>query len=329
MGPNRGATGLRCHIVPVRKGGRVKVVVTGATGFIGRAVVRVLQARGDAVVALVRDPARAAGLLPGVECLHWEASESDGDWARAIDGADGVVHLAGEPVMAHRWNAEVKRRILETREQGTRHLVDAVARAKRRPAVFVCSSGVDYYGETGDRITDESSPVGRGFLTDVCIAWEREAARASAHGVRPVMLRTGVVVGDQGGALEKMITPFRFFVGGPVGGGAQWVSWIHRDDMVRVILAAIDDPRLEGPVNAVGPEPVRMRDFSRALGAALGRASWAPVPGFALRLAVGEAAEVILASKRVVPRALERVGFVFEHANLAEAMQSAVAQPKA
>ncbi|MEI8256819.1 MAG: TIGR01777 family oxidoreductase, partial [Deltaproteobacteria bacterium] len=302
----------------------MKLVVTGSTGFIGRALVRALQARGDSVVCLVREPGRVALALPGARCVRWDALQVDGEWAGEMEDAEAVVHLAGEPVMAHRWNADVKRRIFDTRELGTRHLVDAIARAKGRPSVFVCSSGVDYYGDTGDRITDEPSPVGHGFLSEVCVAWEREAARARSCGVRPVMLRTGIVVGDQGGALEKMITPFKFFVGGPVGGGAQWVSWIDRVDMVRVILAAVDDPRLEGAVNAVGPEPVRMRDFSKALGAAMGRASWAPVPGFALRIAVGEAAEVILSGKRVVPRALERVGFVFEHASLARAMKSAV-----
>jgi hypothetical protein len=305
----------------------MKVVLTGGTGFIGRAVVRALLDRGDAVVCLVRNVDRARAMLAGTTLLAWDAEQAEGEWVRAIDGADAVVHLAGEPVLASRWSTNVKHKIVASREDSTRHLVDAIGRAAKKPSVFVCASGVDYYGDTGDRVTDEHAPMGSGFLSHVCEVWEREAARAAAFGVREVRLRTGIVVGESGGAVEKMITPFKFFVGGPVGGGSQWVSWIGLEDTVRVVLACLDDARLRGPVNVVGPEPIRMTDFSRALGQALGRPSWAPVPGFALRVVVGEASEVLVAGKRIVPRALEAIGFEWKERDVQEAMRRAVGRP--
>ena len=308
----------------------MKIVLTGATGFIGREVVKSLRARGDEVVCLVRDVARAKSSVDhGARFVAWDSTQADGEWALEIDGADAVVHLAGEPVLASRWNDDVKRKIVASREDGTRHLIDAVGRAAQRPRVFVCSSGVDYYGETGTHPTDENGATGSGFLSHVCDVWEREAKRAAEFGVREVRLRTGIVVGEHGGAVGKMITPFKFFVGGPVGGGAQFVSWIDLRDMVRVILASIDDERLSGAVNAVTPDPITMREFSRALGDAMGRPSWAPVPGFALRIAVGEAAEVLVAGKRIVPAALERIGFQWIERDVRSAMARAVGKQAA
>jgi uncharacterized protein (TIGR01777 family) len=303
----------------------MNILVTGATGFIGRRLVRALEARGDEVSVLSRDPARARAVFgERVSCFAWSPGQKEGAWMQAFARADGVVNLAGEPVMAHRWNDAVKARIRDSRVLGTRTVVDAMASLARRPAVLVNSSGADYYGDGGESELDESSPPGRSFLAQVCVAWEAEAQRAATLGVREVRLRTGVVLGEGGGALAPMARAFALFVGGPLGGGRQWMPWIHLDDMVAVFLAALDDARLTGAVNAVAPAPVRMRELAQELGRVLGRPSWAPVPGPALRLVLGEGAEALLDSKRVLPRALERAGFRYRHPVLAEALRAAL-----
>jgi uncharacterized protein (TIGR01777 family) len=206
---------------------------------------------------------------------------------------------------------------------GTRNLVEAMLRAKSRPRVFVCSSGISYYGDAGDAIVDESTPRGAGFLADVTVAWEGEALRATDLGVRVVCMRTGIVLGESGGTLEKMITAFKLFAGGPIG-GPQYLPWIHLDDMVAVALFAIDTTALVGVVNAVAPKPVRMREFARELGRALRRPSWAPVPRVALRAVMGEMADEILQSQNARPTALERAGFAFRYSEIGPAVRAAV-----
>lgn len=310
----------------------MRVLVTGATGFVGRPLVAALQARGDSVVVITRDGSRA-GPLGNVEVIAAEL-ETPGAWQSEIAGCDAVVHLAGEPIGARRWNAQVKQAIRDSRVEGTRVLVEGIAQlpAERRPKVLVSASGVDFYafatgpGEFADDEVTEKDPVGDHFLSSVCRNWEEEAARAADTGARVVAMRTGLVLGD-GGALAKMTGPFKWFVGGPIGSGRQWVSWIHRDDVVAAYLAALDDARYQGPINLVAGS-VTAKELARALGAALGRPSWLPVPGFALRAAVGELSEYLLNGRNVVPAKLRALGFRFAHPELEAALATSQARDR-
>jgi uncharacterized protein (TIGR01777 family) len=303
----------------------MRVTVTGATGLIGARLAISLQARGDEVTALSRDPNRAGEKLPGVEAARWDPMSEPAP-AAALRGRDAVVHLAGESI-AQRWTAGAKRAIRESRTTGTRHLVEgleAVAETQR-PRVLVSSSGVGYYGAHGDEPIDEEAPAGADFLAQTCVAWEQEAQTAERLGVRVVRLRTGVVLDPHGGALGKMLTPFKLGVGGPVAGGAQYISWIHADDLVGIALAAIDGEQWRGPVNSTAPEPERNRDFSRALGKALHRPSLLPVPGAALRLLYGEMAATVTSGARALPARALMNGYEFRYPRLDVALRAALA----
>ncbi|HEX6695154.1 MAG TPA: TIGR01777 family oxidoreductase [Solirubrobacteraceae bacterium] len=300
----------------------MNVTLTGATGLIGAAIVRALQARGDAVTVLTRDTERARAALAGVEAHAWQPLREPAP-AAALAGRDAVVHLAGENV-AQRWTDEARRAIHASRETGTRNLVAGIGAADPRPRVLASASAVGYYGPRGDEPITEDAAAGDDFLAGVCAAWEREAARAAEHGLRVAMLRTGVVLDQGGGALAKMLPFFRLGMGGPVAGGRQYLPWIHADDVVGLYLAALDDAAWEGPINATAPTPVTNRDFSRALGRALRRPAFAPVPGLAVRVLYGDMAEIVTTGQRAVPaRALEH-GFGFRHTELDEALRDAV-----
>jgi uncharacterized protein len=300
----------------------MNVTLTGATGLIGAGIVRALQARGDGVTVLSRDADRARATLPGVDAHAWRPLDEPAP-AAALSGRDAVVHLAGESV-AQRWTDESRRAIHDSREIGTRNLVAGLAAAEPRPRVLVSASGVNYYGPRGDeRLTEDAGP-GDDFLARVCIAWEREAGAARELGLRVAMLRTAVVLDPHGGALSKMLPFFRLGVGGPVAGGRQYLPWIHAEDIVGLYLAALDDPSWDGPINACAPDPATNHDFSRALGRALRRPAFAPVPGFAVRLLYGDMAEIVTEGQRTVPmRALER-GYAFRHTDLGEALRDAL-----
>jgi uncharacterized protein (TIGR01777 family) len=299
----------------------VRVTLTGATGLIGARLVRALQARGDEVTVLSRDPARAARAL-GVTAQAWDPAAGPAP-AGALAGRDAVVHLAGAPV-DQRWSDSARAAILESRAAGTRHLVDGLRAADPRPAALVSSSAVGFYGSRGDEVVDESAPAGDGFLAEVCEVWEREAAAAEELGMRVVRVRTGVVLDRSGGALARMLTPFRLGVGGPVAGGRQYVPWIHADDLVGIYLAAIDGGDWTGPVNATAPEPVTNLAFSRALGRALRRPALAPIPAAALRLLYGDMAEVVTTGQRAVPRRPLELGYAYRHPDLDEALPDAL-----
>ncbi len=300
----------------------MNVTLTGATGLLGAAIVRALLARGDAVTVLSRDPDRARAALGDVEAHAWQPLQEPAP-AAALSGRDAVVHLAGESV-AQRWTDEARRAIRDSRETGTRNLVAGIAAADPRPPVLVSASGVDYYGPHGDEPLSEDAPPGDDFLARVCVAWEREAARAAEHGLRVATLRTGVVLDPEGGALAKMLPFFRLGIGGPVAGGRQYMPWIHAEDIVELYLATLDDAAWEGAINACAPEPVTNREFSRALGRALHRPAFAPVPGFAVRLLYGDMAEIVTTGQRAVPmRALER-GYAFRHTDLEQALRDAL-----
>jgi uncharacterized protein len=300
----------------------MNVTLTGATGLIGTAIVHALQARGDTVTVLSRDPDRARSALGAVDAQAWRPLDEPAP-AAALSGRDAVVHLAGESV-AQRWTDESRRAIHDSREIGTRNLVAGLAAAEPRPRVLVSASGVNYYGPRGDeRLTEDAGP-GDDFLARVCIAWEREAGAARELGLRVAMLRTAVVLDPHGGALSKMLPFFRLGVGGPVAGGRQYLPWIHAEDIVGLYLAALDDPSWDGPINACAPDPATNHDFSRALGRALRRPAFAPVPGFAVRLLYGDMAEIVTEGQRTVPmRALEH-GYAFRHTDLEEALRDAV-----
>ncbi|MEO6912491.1 MAG: TIGR01777 family oxidoreductase [Candidatus Baltobacteraceae bacterium] len=296
------------------------IAVTGATGFIGRALIGKLSARGYSVLALTRDTS-ADGFSAGVEVRQFDPGQNAPNPA-AFAGADAVIHLAGESVDG-RWTAQKKQRIYDSRICGTRAVVASLAVCPKKPKVLVCASAVGFYGSRGDEILTESSHGGGDFLARVVADWERECRTAREFDIRTVNLRTGIVLG-RGGALAKMSAPFRFGLGGPFGSGKQFVPWIHLDDVVALYIFAIEHPEIDGPVNAVAPDYATSARFALALGGALARPAYIPAPGFALRTALGEFAETILASQLVLPAAAEDAGFRWMHPNLEAAMIEAV-----
>jgi uncharacterized protein (TIGR01777 family) len=299
----------------------MKVTVTGATGLIGTKLISALVARGDDVLVLSRDGEKASSTL-GVAALTWDATSAPPP-IEALSGRDAVLHLAGAPV-AQRWNAKAKRAILDSRELGTRNLVEGLRSADPRPAALISASAVGYYGPRGDDPARETTPPGDDFLADVTVRWEREAARASEFGMRVVSLRTGVVLDADGGALKKMLPPFKAGVGGPVAGGDQYMPWIHVDDVVGLYLKALDDPAWSGAYNASAPEPVTNRDFSKALGRALHRPAFAPVPAFAVRTLFGEMAEIVVEGQRAIPERALAEGYTFRYTDLDAALKNAL-----
>lgn len=297
----------------------MRIAITGATGRIGSHLVDRLRARGDEVTVLSRGERAGA--------VRWDPLGGPAP-TDALTGRDAVVHLAGEDV-AQRWRDDVRRRIRESRETGTRNLVAGIAAVPeaQRPRVLVSGSASGYYGpREGDEEVTESDPPGTDFLAEVCVAWEREARRAEDHGLRVVRVRTGVVLDREGGALAKMLPPFRMGVGGPVAGGRQWMPWIHADDEVGILLAALDGAEWSGPVNASAPNPVTNAQFSKALGRALHRPAVAPVPGLAIRALYGEMAQIVTTGVRMVPRRATELGYVFAHPEVDEALRAALAR---
>jgi uncharacterized protein (TIGR01777 family) len=304
------------------------VLVTGATGLVGRRLLDALLARGSAVRVLTRDLSRgAAALDPRALLVRWDGLSPPPD---ALDGVDAVVHLAGEPIFAGRLNQRRRRRIRESRVVSTEHLVSALATvpAERRPGTFVCASAVGYYGDRGDEVLEDSAASGGGFLAEVCRAWEQAAAGAEAHGLRRVSLRIGIVLAREGGALPTMALPFRFGAGGRLGDGRQWFPWIHADDLVALILATLDDASYSGAVNGVAPEPVRNVDLTRALGRALHRPTLLPAPAFALRAALGDLADELLASRRAIPAAALTQGFTFRYSEVSAALTAELGEER-
>jgi hypothetical protein len=301
----------------------MRVTLTGATGRIGLSIVDALLARGDGATVLTRDVERARGKVPaGVELVAWDPKAGPAP-AGALAGRDAVVHLAGEDV-AQRWNDDVKREIRESREVGTRNLVAGIDAAEPRPRTLVSASASGIYGPRGDEPVDEESTHGDDFLAQVVIAWEREARRAEELSLRVALMRTGVVLSEAGGALERMRTPFKLGVGGPVAGGRQYMPWIHLDDVVGLYLAAIDDDRYRGPINVVAPNAVTNKEFSKALGKALKRPAVAPVPKLALKVMFGEMSQIVVTGVNMVPKRAIENGYAFRHPRVLEALQTTV-----
>ena len=299
----------------------MKVIVTGSTGLVGRALVRSLLSDGYEVTRLVRGDSQGFR-APGTAAVRWDPERGEID-AQALEGHDAAVHLAGEPIAEGRWDDEKKRRIRESRVKGTSLLAGALAGLSVKPGVLVSASATGYYGDRGAEILREESASGGDFLSEVCREWEKATLRASQAGVRVVHLRTGVVLSGEGGALQKMLTPFKLGLGGKVGSGSQYMSWITLDDLVGVIRRAIEDETLRGPVNAVTPGALTNEEFTNALGRVLGRPTIFAVPAFAARLAFGEVADaVLLAGARVEPARLKEAGFEFQHPEIEGALRS-------
>jgi uncharacterized protein len=298
-----------------------RVAITGATGLVGSRLVAALKDRGDEVTALSRDPVGAAERL-GVSAEQWDPLAAPAP-AQALAGRDGVIHLAGEPV-AQRWSADARERIRSSRTQGTSNLVAGLEGADPRPRVLVSASASGIYGDRGAEELDEESSLGEDFLAEVCAEWEGAADRASGLGVRVAKVRTGIVLDADGGALAKMLPPFRLGVGGPVAGGKQYMSWIHVDDLVGLYLAALDGEDWSGPLNGCAPGAVTNTEFSHALGRALHRPAVLPVPGLALRAMYGEMASIVTGGQRMVPARAQALGYQWGHDDLDEALRSAL-----
>jgi uncharacterized protein (TIGR01777 family) len=302
----------------------MRVAVTGATGMIGAALVRALVARGDEVTALSRNAERASATL-GVPAETWADPKAEQPPLEALRGRDGVVHLLGE-VIAQRWSDEVKREIRESRVLSTRNLAAALGELEpeERPRVLVSGSGAGWYGHRGDERVDESSlEPGDDFLAKLSADWEAEARRAEALGVRVVLNRTGVVLSESGGALEKMLPFFKAGIGGPVAGGRQYVPWVHVDDVVGATIFALEHEELAGPVNVTAPEPVTNKELSKALGRVLRRPAFAPVPALAVKTLYGEMAEIVITGQRAVPGQLTELGYAFKQPQLVPALRDA------
>jgi uncharacterized protein len=311
----------------------LRVTVTGASGLVGGTLLARLRAQNAEVTVLSRDPERALSLLQGpdsgpgptLQAFAWEPLNEPAP-SEALAGRDAVVHLAGENV-AQRWSADAKAAIRESRVRGTANLIEGLRSlgASGRPHVLVSSSAIGYYGPHGPEPLDEEAPPGTDFLAEVCVAWEQGAQAAAELGLRVVQVRTGVVLDRQGGALAKMLLPFRLGIGGPVAGGEQYMSWIHRDDLVGLMLAALANDGWSGAINATAPEPVTNREFSHALGRVLHRPSLLPVPGFALRALYGDMAEIVTGGARVMPAKPLVLGYRFVQPKLEAALRDALA----
>jgi uncharacterized protein (TIGR01777 family) len=296
----------------------MKVAIAGGTGFVGSRLVERLLAEGHQVLILTRNPASVKP-APSVEVVAYNPKES-GAWQQSISGCDAVVNLAGEPIAEKRWTPEHKQEIVNSRKIGTQKIVEAISKANPKPLVLVSASAIGYYGTSETATFEESSPSGNDFLAQVCQEWEAEAQKVKDTGTRLVIVRIGIVLA-MGGAIGKMIPPFKMFAGGPIGTGKQWFSWIHRDDLVNLILFALQQREVEGVLNATAPNPVRMNEVSQTLGEVLNRPSWLPVPAFALEVLLGDGAQVVLEGQQVLPKRTITQGFDYQYPSLKQALE--------
>ena len=298
-----------------------RIVVTGATGLIGKKLVSQLIHRGDEVIIFSRDKQKAKSIFPKAkECVEWNY-KTPSIWENHLENCDAIIHLAGTNVFAKRWNDSFKKEILDSRAISTKNLVVAIGKSINKPSVFISASGVGYYANGNENILSENSPSGNDFLAHVCRVWEHESEKVEKLGLRRVSIRTGIVLSPEDGALKQMLTPFKLFIGGPLGNGKQWFPWLHIDDMVGIYLHALDNEKVSGPINAASPDIVRMKEFSKTLGKVLCRPSLFPVPKFVLKLFVGEAANVITASQKIKVDKILESGFAFKFENLGAALR--------
>lgn len=298
-----------------------RIIVTGATGLIGQHLVNKLINRGDEVVIFSRSNEKAKKIFPdAAEYVTWNY-DLLGGWEKNLEGADAVIHLAGENVMGGRWNESHKKKVVESRTRGTKNIVDAICNATKKPSVLVCASAIGYYNNAIDLEVDEDSSAGKGFLSEVVQKWEEESAKIDRCNVRRVNIRTGIVLDKNDGALAKMLTPFKFFAGGPLGSGKQWMPWIHIEDISNLFIFAVDND-VAGILNGVSPNPVKMNNFAKILGQALNRSSFFRVPEFILSMILGEAAEVVTGGSKVIPKRTLQAGYKFIYTDLREALKN-------
>jgi uncharacterized protein (TIGR01777 family) len=298
----------------------MKIVITGASGFIGSLLTDHLWSQRHHLILLSRNPPRESNLTQQ-EWISWKPG-APGDWEQAIDGVDGIINLAGEPIAAKRWSDAQKEKIRFSRVESTKALVKAVGKAVKKPKFLISASAVGYYGPRGDETITEETVPGNDYLARVCVDWEEEARKAESYGIRVALVRTGIVLGKGQGALAKMVVPFKYFVGGPLGSGNQWMPWIHIEDQIALLLFLIENQNARGPFNATAPNPVSMTEFCKTLGKVLNRPSWASVPGGMLTLLVGEMSEMLLKGQRAVPQAAVKLGHEFKYPNLLPALES-------
>jgi hypothetical protein len=302
----------------------MRVFVTGGTGLVGSRLVKKLLERGDKPVVLTRRYSHARQALgPNVDLAEGDPMQP-GEWMQKVEDCDGVIHLAGENVFARRWNAAFKQLLVDSRVKSTANVAEALRRKPKRgdgsPKVLVNASAIGIYGPRGDEEVTEETPPGHDFLSNLCVEWERAARAVESAGVRCVQVRVGVVLDREGGALAKLITPFKLFGGGPVGTGRQYMAWIHHEDLVGLFLFALDNASCSGPMNGTAPQPLTNAEFSKALGKAMHRPSFVWTPGFALKLLLGEGAEIVLNGQRVVPKKALSLGYQFRYPQLDAAL---------
>ncbi len=295
----------------------MKIFITGGTGFVGRGLIDKLTGGGHEVTLLTRSLRKVGSKPQAVALVEGDPSQK-GDWQKTIGGHDAVINLAGASIFS-RWTGDMKRLLRESRILTTRNLVETLEGS--RVKTFFSASAVGYYGFHGDGELDESSPPGSDFLAQLAVDWEREARKAEDHGIRVVLTRFGIVFGEEGGALGQMVPLFNKYLGGPLGNGRQWFSWIHRDDLTQAFLFLLERPEISGPVNFTAPNPVRNRDLAAALGKVLNRPALLPAPGFMLRLVLGEFGSILLEGQKVIPQKLLRSGFPFRYPTITEALE--------
>lgn len=306
-----------------------RVIITGATGLIGRKLAAALAKRGYQIVVFSRSPEKARAALPGAaEYVEWSAAER-GPWFAAVEGAHAIIHLAGAPIskglLGFRWTPEIKAEIRDSRVIGTRGIVNAIAAAQRRPQALICASGIGYYGFRGGEPLDEAASPGADFVAQICVGWEAEAARAEQLGVRAAYIRTGLLLDPESGVLPQIMLPFKLFTGGPVLPGTQYYSWIHPDDLIDIYMLALEDARVRGPINATAPTPETNRAFAETLGRVMGSPAWLPVPEFSLRATLGEMADLVVHGQRAMPRRVQELGYQFHYTQLEPALRDLLA----
>lgn len=305
----------------------MKIVITGATGFVGTRLVKKLSQLGHEILIFSRNIERAKRIFPltsfpTVTIINYVPTQS-GSWQEKLSGYDAVINLAGEPIAEHKWTPEQKKILLESREIGTAKIVEAIANADDQPKVLINASAIGYYGTSETKTFDENSPSGNDFLAEICQKWENSAKKVEELSVRLVIFRFGIILGN-GGALAKMIPPFRLFAGGPIGSGKQWFSWIHREDVVDLLILALNRADIQGIFNATAPSPVRMNTLCDVLGKVMGRPSWLPVPDFALQLLLGDGAKVVLEGQEVLPKATQALGYEFKFSQIEPALRDII-----
>ncbi len=299
----------------------MKIIVAGGSGFIGKHLVHQLLEDKHSVLLLTRNTSHISEQHPLLSIAEWDG-KSPGHWTKHIDGADAVINLSGESIAEGRWTSSRKQKLRSSRLDSTRALVKAIQNASKKPTVYISASGVGFYGDVPDGNVTETAPAGSGFLAELCREWEDEVRKVEQYNARPVMLRLGVVLDKKGGAMERLVLPFKLFAGGWLGSGKQGFPWIHIDDVIGVITFALKHSSLSGPVNVASPKPLTMKEFSKILGSVLQRPCWAPVPSAVLKIMLGELSGMLLTGQHIIPQKLLNTGYQFRYPDLKIALEN-------